>query len=110
MSTKKGKEAETKAIEFLKKEGFEILESNFYAKKLGEIDIIAKKDGVYHFCEVKSSTSYITATNNLTQSKLFKVKKSSIYYLQKNKLDVSFCIDAIIITNDEIVHLENITF
>ena len=109
MSTAKGKIAENLAINFLLNKDYEILEVNFYAKKLGEIDIIAKKEGVYHFCEVKSSTSYITAINNLTKSKLAKIKKSTIYYLQKKRLDVSFCIDAIIISNNEIVHLENIT-
>jgi putative endonuclease len=42
-----------------------IIETNFYAKKLGEIDIIAKKDNIYHFCEVKSANSFETAVQNL---------------------------------------------
>ena len=38
---------------YLSKKGFNILERN-YTKKYGEIDIIAQKDGVIHFIEVKS--------------------------------------------------------
>ena len=43
---------EDKACEFLKKQKFEILKRNFRSK-FGEIDIIAKKDGILHFIEVK---------------------------------------------------------
>ena len=76
---------------------------------MGEIDIIAKKDNVYHFCEVKSAPDYETAINNITNSKLSKIKRSVNYYLQIKKLDVAFCIDAIIVDDYEISFLENIT-
>ncbi len=109
MSRSKGDIAEKKACLFLQKKGFKILEQNFYAKKLGEIDIIALKDDIYHFIEVKSSTSYETAINNLSASKLNKLKQSISYYLQKNKLDVYYCLDAVILIEDDIEFLENIT-
>jgi len=105
----KGKESEEKACEFLISSGFKIIEQNFYAKKLGEIDIIATKNGVYHFIEVKSSVDYESAINNITPSKLSKIKRSTDYYLQTKKLNVAFCIDAIIIVGNEIEYLENIT-
>lgn len=109
MSREKGEIAEKRAISFLQDLNFEIIEKNFYAKKLGEIDIIAKKNDTYHFCEVKSAPDYETAINNLTASKLSKIKRSVDYYLQTKKLDVAFCIDAIIVNNEEINFLENIT-
>lgn len=110
MSTKqKGQDAEDKACSYLKTKGFLIVEQNFYAKKLGEIDIICKKDDIYHFVEVKSSTDYESAINNITQSKISKLKRSIDYYLQTKKLDVAFCIDVIIVVDDEIEHLLNIT-
>ncbi len=109
MSHSKGTIAETKACEFLKSQGFKIIEQNFYAKKLGEIDIIAKKNLDYHFVEVKSANDYEVAINNITASKLEKLKRSVEYYLQNKKLDVSFCLDAIIIVDEEIEFLENIT-
>ena len=110
MSRSKGNLAEDKACEYLYSQGFKIIEQNFYAKKLGEIDIIATKENTYHFVEVKSATDYETAVNNLTPSKLSKIKRSVDYYLQKKKLDIAFCIDAIIVVDNDIEHLENITF
>lgn len=110
MSRSKGDIAETKACEFLNSQGFKIIEQNFYAKKLGEIDIITTKENTYHFIEVKSAQDYEIAVNNITSSKLSKLKRSVDYYLQNKKLDVSFCIDAIIVVDDEIEFLENITF
>ena len=109
MSREKGNFAEKRAISFLQDLNFQIIEQNFYAKKLGEIDIIAKKNDIYHFCEVKSAPDYETAINNLTASKLSKIKRSVDYYLQTKKLDVAFCIDAIIITEETIDFIENIT-
>lgn len=109
MSREKGDFAEKRAISFLEDLGFKVLEKNFYAKKLGEIDIIAQKDETYHFCEVKSANDYETAINNITKSKLSKIKRSVEYYIQKKELDVSYSIDAIIITDESIELLENIT-
>ncbi len=109
MSRLKGSFAEEKALKYLLLHKFTILEQNYYAKKLGEIDIIASKDDIYHFIEVKSSTTYENAINNITKSKLFKIQKSIEYYLQIKRLDVSYCIDAIIIVEDKIDFVENIT-
>lgn len=109
MSRSKGDIAEEKACEFLYLQGFKIVEQNFYAKKLGEIDIIATKDSIYHFIEVKSANDYEVAINNINSTKLGKLKRSVEYYLQTKKLDVSFCLDAIIIVDEELDFLENIT-
>lgn len=109
MSREKGDFAEKRAISFLTDLNFMIIETNFYAKKLGEIDIIAKKDDVYHFCEVKSAQTFELAVQNLTKSKLSKIKRSVDYYLQIKKLDVAFCIDAVVVNDDSIEILENIT-
>ena len=43
---------EDRACVFLKKQGFDILARNFRSK-FGEIDIIALKDEILHFIEVK---------------------------------------------------------
>lgn len=109
MSREKGDFAEKRAISFLEDLGFEVIAKNFYAKKIGEIDIIAKKGETYHFYEVKSANDYETAINNITSSKLSKIKRSVEYYIQKKELNVSYVIDAIIVTNDSIELLENIT-
>ena len=105
----KGDIAEEKACEYLISQGFKICERNFYAKKLGEIDIIANKNSTLHFIEVKSANDYETAVNNITPSKISKLIRSTDYYLQKKNLDVEFCIDAIIVVDEDIEFLENIT-
>jgi len=104
----KGDIAESSAASYLEDNGFNIIERNFYAKKLGEIDIIASKNDIYHFIEVKSGDSF-EAVYNITPSKLSKLYRSIEYYLQTKKLNVAFCIDAIIISNNDIEYLENIT-
>ncbi len=52
---RKGEMGESIACKYLLKGGFEILERN-YTRKWGEIDIIACKQGILHFIEVKSVT------------------------------------------------------
>lgn len=108
MSRYKGDIAEKKAVEFLKKQKFKIIEQNFYAKNMGEIDIIATKDDIYHFIEVKSGTDF-EPIYNVTPSKLKKLIKSINYYLKVKNLDTSYSIDVITIQNEEIELLENIT-
>lgn len=111
MSTKsKGDIAEKRAISFLQDKNFKIIEQNFYAKKLGEIDIIASKNEVYHFIEVKSAPDYETAINNISPQKLSKIKRSLNYYIQTKNISNAYCIDAIIITDNSIDFIENITF
>jgi Holliday junction resolvase-like predicted endonuclease len=51
----KGQIGETIACGYLVSRGYKIVERN-YQKKWGEIDIIATKDSVLHFVEVKSVT------------------------------------------------------
>jgi putative endonuclease len=109
MSKEKGNIAEKKAISFLQNLNFEIIEKNFYAKKLGEIDIIAKKNKIYHFFEVKSANDYETAINNITPQKLSKIKRSVDFYIQKKDLNISYSIDVIIVVDKKIEILENIT-
>ncbi|NPA82525.1 MAG: YraN family protein [Epsilonproteobacteria bacterium] len=110
MSREKGNIAEDRACEYLKSLGFSIVDRNFYSR-FGEIDIIALKDGILHFVEVKSSIdSKIDPVYNITYKKLSKIKKSISYYILKNQITMSYCIDAIIVRKEEIEFLENITF
>lgn len=108
-STKqKGDIAEQKAVDFLKSHSFTIIEQNFYAKKLGEIDIIAFRDNTYHFIEVKSGESF-EAIYNITPSKLRKLYKSIDYYLKIKDITHDYCVDALIVSNNNCELIENIT-
>ena len=48
-----GNQGELLTAHYLKKQGFEIIDMN-YRKPWGEIDIIAKKNEIVHFVEVKT--------------------------------------------------------
>jgi len=108
MSRAKGNIAEERAATFLIESGFGIVERNFYSR-FGEIDIIASKDAVLHFVEVKSGEDYELAIQNITPTKLSRFTKTVYVYLKKSALDVDFCIDALIVTPHNIELLENIT-
>ena len=97
------------AIEYLEAIGFKIVDRNFYAKKLGEIDIIATKDNILHFIEVKSAKANFEPIYNITPNKLKKIIESIKYYMQINNLDRAYSIDAIIIKDMDIELIENIT-
>ena len=108
MSRAKGNIAEEKACSFLYDNGFTIIEQNFYSR-FGEIDIIATKNNVLHFVEVKSGDDYELAIQNITRSKIVKLLKTGYVYMKKNGFDGDFECDAVIVTPDEILHVENIT-
>ena len=107
MSRKKGDLAEDRACEFLIKNGFRIVDRNFYSK-FGEIDIIAIKNSILHFVEVKSGKNF-EPIYAITPKKLQRILKSVDYFLLKRDLDLEIQIDAIIIKNGSLEFLENIT-
>ena len=69
-----GAKAEAIACWFLKQQGYDVLEQNFYTK-VGEIDIIAKED---------QKKGY--PAQAVDQRKQQKIRKSAMIYLKKNHL------------------------
>ena len=108
-TTIKGNENEALAVDFLVTEGFQIIETNFYARKLGEIDIVAIQDDVLHFIEVKSGQADFDPIYNFTASKQRKVINSAYYYMKVKKMDMVFSIDLVLVRWGEIEFLENVT-
>jgi putative endonuclease len=108
MSRAKGNLAEDKACKFLDENGFMIVERNFYSR-FGEIDVIATKDEVLHFVEVKSGLDFESAIQNITPKKLSKLLRTGDVYMKKNSLDVDFMYDAIVVTPQDVEFVENIT-
>ena len=108
MSRAKGNIAEDKATLFLEERGYIIAERNFYSR-FGEIDIIATKDEVLHFVEVKSGLDYESAIQNITPQKLSRLIKTAHVYMKKNTLDLDFMLDALIVTPKQIELIENIS-
>ena len=108
MSRAKGTIGEDKACEYLRTQGFDIVDRNVYSK-FGEIDIIAMKKEVLHFIEVKSAQNYDVAVQNITSTKMHRFLQTVASYQKKHHLDLDYCIDAVVVTPEEITLLENIT-
>lgn len=108
MSRTKGALAEDRGCEYLRSRGVRILERNVY-NRFGEIDIIGLKDTVLRFVEVKSAQSYEQAVYNITPAKLQKLHRTIQTYLQKKRFNGEYCIDALIIWDEGIEWIENIT-
>lgn len=113
-----GTKGEFLAQEYIKKLGYEILETNRQfqegAKKTCEIDIIAVDRGTLVFIEVKTRSSDICGSplEAITREKYQNIKTGLFNYLRESKVRYKkFRIDAIsIILNPEIKikHLKNI--
>ena len=108
----KGSFGEKLAAKELIKKGYEIIEFNF-CKKGGEIDIIAKKDDVYVFVEVKLRKSLYAgvpceAVDSVKQKRI--IETAIKYIAEKNLYDYAVRFDVIeILDLDKIYmrHIEN---
>ena len=105
----KGAVGEQLAVNYLKKLGYKILETNF-STKVGEIDIIAQDKNYIVFIEVKNRTSlkYGRPSEAVNYIKQTKIKQVSQIYLQKNNKLNSFCrFDVMEILDNEINYIIN---
>lgn len=100
---------EKQAREYLVKNKYKILTSN-YSNKLGEIDIIAFKDGVTIFVEVKTreNTKYGLPREAVTTYKQNKIRQVALEYIVHNNLvDKPVRFDVIEILKNELTHIKN---
>ena len=107
MSRALGNIAEDHACSYLQEHGFDIIERNFTLRG-GEIDIIAIKDDVLHFIEVKSGSGY-DPIYNITPKKLQHVINTAQRFMQKKSLSLPYQIDAITVQDGRCEMVENIT-
>jgi len=123
-SIKIGNRGEYIARAYLLSKNYEIIETNYFLKtstgrKLGEIDIVAKKNSIYCFVEVKSS-AYKIGENPFfdLKKRVHRKKAERIIFVAKNWLyskrieNVKWQIDVISVLfseeNYELCHLENV--
>ena len=78
---------ENLATDYLEKQGYTILERNFYCKQ-GEIDIIAKDKNEIVFIEVKSRSNKLFGipSEAVTKQKIKHLFRTARYFLYKNKM------------------------
>lgn len=93
MDTKElGRKGEDMACTILQMRGYRILERN-YRTKSGEIDIIAMKDRVVVFCEVKTRIMGIFGDGReaVDQRKQMKIRKTADVFLLNTGLSYDYC-------------------
>lgn len=103
-----GQSAEKKAIRFLSKANWEILEHNFKTA-LGEIDIIASKDNILAAIEVKCRNDEHVLPHSISENQRLRIEQALLLYLQKNPQFINYNIrfDAVLIHHNHIQHIES---
>jgi putative endonuclease len=83
-----GRKGEEKAIRFLKKRGYRIIEKN-YVCKMGEMDIIAREKDTLAFIEVKTRTSTEFGPPQLavTEFKQRQLSKVALNFLKEKNIE-----------------------
>lgn len=107
---KYGDLGEQKACEYLKNKEYKIIEKNL-SYKFGEVDIVAIKEGVLTFFEVKArnNLNFGLPSEAVDSKKIEKIRKVASYYISKTHLDyseVSFDILEVYLKENRINHIE----
>lgn len=106
-----GHEAERQVAQYLEKQGFKILELNWRTRWC-EIDIIAEKDKIVHFVEVKlrKTLAQGSGLDYITPKKLKQMKFAAEFWLANNNFDGECVLSAAEIDDSlRINFLENIS-
>ena len=106
---KSGIDGENIAVEYLKKQGYAIMERNF-STKVGEIDIIAQDRDTIVFVEVKTreNAKFGQPIESITYQKVRSIIRTAQWYLTaKRKHDCPCRFDVIEILRGEVTHTKN---
>lgn len=101
-----GDKGERIAARYLEDKGFEIIDKN-YKKKWGELDIVAKKDGLLFFVEVKTrdakNVEHYLAEYSIDAIKKKKLQKMCETYLSEKRypIEQKWQIDVIAVEIDK---------
>ena len=104
---KLGSLGEKVAAEYLHRHGFIILDRNF-TRKMGEIDLIVRKNKVLHFVEVKTiaceefpggqrTLDEYDPSVNLHETKVRKVARMAEWYMAEHDLDNEWQVDGVLV-------------
>ena len=101
-TTETGRRAEASAKVYLEMRGFRVLELN-WRRPRSEIDIIAEKDDVKHFVEVKyrSNDEQGGGLEAITLSKLRHMERAADTWVEENKYHGEYVLSAIEIGGPE---------
>ncbi len=106
---RRGNDFEVLAADYLKRNGFSILQQNFYCK-MGEIDIVAKDEDYLVFVEVKyrKNSKNGSAAEAVNFNKMRKISRCADVWLMLHKCDnVSVRFDVVAIEEGKLSHYKN---
>ncbi len=99
------------AREFLKRQGYRILETNYRCPR-GEIDIVARHKDSLVFVEVRTKTSleFGSPGESITHAKQGRMRTTALHYLQEHdNLPLQWRIDVVSVELDQrgkLLHIE----
>lgn len=92
MTREIGMKGEELAVQVLAARGYKILAKN-YRTRGGEIDIVARREGIVHFIEVKTRTKgaadYGRPSEAVNHEKQRRIRRAARYYLMHHEEAVS---------------------
>jgi putative endonuclease len=108
-----GRAGEDAAADFLRRRGFEVLARNYHTP-YGELDVVAAKDGVLVFAEIKTGRagSSVDPRAQFTPRKVSRCYKAALYYMDKERpgQDADLRFDFLVVVREkgryEIEHFE----
>ncbi|MDM1378855.1 YraN family protein [Myroides marinus] len=110
-----GKEGEEAAVQYLINKGYEIVIRNYYADK-AELDIVALKDGILVFVEVKtrSSLDFGSPQDFVTNKKIKLMIKAANFFIEEFEREEEGRFDIIAIhkvgNKFDIEHIEDVFY
>ena len=103
---KVGYDGEKRAVNYLKKQGYKIIERN-YRTPFGEVDIICKKDDVVAFVEVKTRLTDVfgAPSEAVGRQKQMRYKKCAQFFFAETRHEYLIRFDVIEISKDALNHI-----
>ena len=82
-----GDRGEDRAVAFFELKGFTVIDRN-WSCRVGEIDLVCKKDRITHFIEVKTRRSkmYGNPEESITPAKLANLQRAVMVYMNQKQL------------------------
>jgi putative endonuclease len=105
--SKPGPAAEKIAVEFLQRNGLQLVESNFRSR-FGEIDLILKDGAELVFAEVRlrSNSRFGGAAASITPEKQARIIRTAHFYLQQTRGNVACRFDAVLLDSLDAKRIE----
>ncbi len=102
----KGRLAETAVADYLQEQGYQICARNYLVPRLGELDLVAWRDGQLAIVEVKArsdASAYGGLPETITPGKIKRIRRAALCFLkEKHMMNIDVSILAALVKIDNI--------